>query len=145
MIQGIPEFYKEVLSAWGSFLARVDFKPVGREITLNQPIFLNKKIGTQGKELYFKKWVDVGILKVRDILYEFKEGFLPVQVIIDAMEEAKEEDNVLRKQYEEVKSKIPEDWLEMIQGGGSGENKMEVFLKLNDKEVCFKSCKAKTF
>lgn len=63
------------------------------------------------------------------------------------MEEAKEEYtvDVLRKQYEEVKSKIPEEWLEMIQDGGSGENKMEVFLKLNDKEVCLKTCNVKTF
>lgn len=91
MMQGIPDFYKVVLSAWGSFLPE---EVQNAESILNQPLFLNKNIVIQEKEIYFKKRVEVGILKIRDILYEFKEGFVPVQVIVDALEEAKEEYNV---------------------------------------------------
>lgn len=147
MIQGIPDFYKEVLSAWGSFLPEVNFKPYGRESILNQPMFLNKNIVIKEKEIYFKKWVEVGILKIRDVLYEFKEGFVPVQVIVDALEEAKEEYNVntIKKQYEEVKNAIPEDWLNVIESGEKSENKIEVFLKLQEKFVDFKSCNVKWF
>lgn len=147
MIQGIPDFYKEVLSAWGSFLPEVNFKPYGRESILNQPMFLNKNIVIKEKEIYFKKWVEVGILKIRDVLYEFKEGFVPVQVIVDALEEAKEEYNVntIKKQNEEVKNAIPEDWLNVIESGEKSENKIEVFLKLQEKFVDFKSCNVKWF
>lgn len=147
MIEGIPDFYKEVLSAWGLFLTNVNFKPHGRENILNQPLFLNKNIVIQEKEIYFKKWVEVGILKIRDILYEFKEGFVPMQVIVDALEEAKEEYNVntIKKQYEEVKNAIPKDWLKVIQSGEKSDNKIEVVLKMQEKFVDFKSCNAQRF
>lgn len=147
MIQGMPEFYKEVLRDWGFFLTEVDFKPKGREMVLNQPLFLNKYIVSQGKELYFKKWIDVGFLKLRDVLYEFKKGFLPIQVIIDAMEEGKEEYRVstLKKQYDEVKKAIPKEWMNEIQSGNEKENKLEVFVKVQEKMVDFKSCHVRRF
>lgn len=42
---------------------------------------------------------------MRDVLYEFKEGFLPTQYIVDAMEEAKEDYNEqdIIKKYEMIK------------------------------------------
>lgn len=50
------------------------YNPKAREDLLNQP-FLNKNIVNEGKELFFNKWLGVGITRVRDVLYEFKEGF----------------------------------------------------------------------
>lgn len=58
---------------------------------LNQPLFFNKHVEINGREIFFKKWWQVGITKIKDILYDVKDGFLPVQVIIDELEEAKEE------------------------------------------------------
>lgn len=147
MMQRIPDFYKEVLSAWSSLLSEIEFKPHGREMILNQPLFLNKNIVSQGKEIYFKKWIEVGFLKVRDVLYEYKEGFLPIQVLIDAMEEAKEEynENTLKKQYEEVKKAIPKEWVEEIQNEEKSENRMDVFLKRGDKLMVFNLCTVKMF
>ncbi len=75
MAEGLPDFYKELMGAWGNFLTNVHFKPQGRENILNQPLFLNNCILNQGKEVFFKKWWDLGITKVRDVLYEFKRGF----------------------------------------------------------------------
>lgn len=93
MIEGIPQFYKEVLNAWRLFLTEVDFNPEGRERILNQPLFLNDKI--HERDIYFKKWLQMGIVKVRDVLWELKEGFLLLQVIMDVMEEEKEDFNVM--------------------------------------------------
>lgn len=137
MLEGIPGFYQEVLSAWRLFLTEVDFNPKGREVVLNQPLFLNGKIKLQEQDIYFRKWMQVGILKIRDVLWEYKEGFLPLQVIIDAMEEEKEDFNMsgLRRQYEDVKKAIPRQWLDEISKGGRSENKMEVFFKWKDKWI----------
>lgn len=94
MIKGIPDFYKEVLDAWKDFLPHIDFKPQGRETILNQPLFLNAKIAIEGKDVFFKKWLDVDIKRVRDVLYEYKNWFHPLQFVIDALEEAKKDFNV---------------------------------------------------
>lgn len=101
MTEGLPDFYKELMGAWAKFLTNVLFKPQGREKILNQ-----------GKEIFFKKWWDVGITKVRDVLYEFKEGFLPVQYIVDAihmMEGAKEDYSrqEITNKYDVIKNAIP--------------------------------------
>ncbi len=93
MVEGLPDFYKELMSAWEKFLINVNFNPQGQESILNQPLFLNNGILNQGKEIFYKKWWDVGITRIRDVLYEFKEGFLLLQYVIDAMEEAKEDFN----------------------------------------------------
>lgn len=60
---------------WGKFLTIVNFNQQGRESILNQPLFLNSGILNQGKVIFLKKWWDVGITRVRDILHEFKDGF----------------------------------------------------------------------
>ncbi|MGL4253735.1 MAG: hypothetical protein ACRCR2_06800 [Fusobacteriaceae bacterium] len=79
----------------GIFLPHTDFKPQGRETILNQPLFLNARIGLDGKDLFFKKWLDMGNKKVKNFFfYEYIKGFLPVQVVIDALVEEKEEFNV---------------------------------------------------
>lgn len=147
MMEGIPQFYKEVLNAWRLFLTEVDFNPEGREAILNQPLFLNDKIMIHGRDIYFKKWLQVGIVKVRDVLWELKEGFLPLQVIKDAMEEEKEDFNVmvLKKQYEDVKKAIPRQWLDEIKRKGERENKMMVFLKCKEKRVDFSLGTVKMF
>lgn len=147
MIKGIPDFYKEVLEAWRDFLPHIDFKPQGRETILNQPLFLNAKITTDGTDVFFKKWLDVDIKRVRDILYEYKNGFLPLQFVIDALEEAKEDFNVstLKKQYDVVKKAIPKEWIEIIESGEKEEEKVEVSFKVGKKEYDFNSCTVKMF
>ncbi len=54
MWKDVPDFYKEQMSAWGEFLKNVHYIPKGREDILNQPLFLNKNIVNQGKEVFFK-------------------------------------------------------------------------------------------
>ncbi len=52
----------------------MDFNPEGRERILNQPLFLNEKIKIQEHDIYFMKWLQVGIVKVR-MFYGNLEGF----------------------------------------------------------------------
>lgn len=52
MAERVPDFYKELLRAWGKFLNNVHFKPLGRENILNQPLFLNNCILNQGRDFF---------------------------------------------------------------------------------------------
>ncbi len=112
----------------------MDFKPEGREVILNQPLVFNKHIVNNGREIFLKKWWQVGILRVRDVLYEIREGFLPVQAVIDELEEFKEEyDLSIKKQYEELKSAMPKEWLNEMQKEEKKEGKVEVYFTNQDK------------
>jgi len=53
MVTGMPDFYRELMSAWGKFLTIVNFNPQGRESILNQPLFLNSSILNQGNVIFF--------------------------------------------------------------------------------------------
>ncbi len=115
------------------------FKPQGRENILNQPLFLNNCILNQGKEVFFKKWWDLGITKVRDVLYEFKEGFLPVQYIVDVMEEAKEDYSrqEITNKYDVIKNAIPQDWIKRIENMEEGKQEKDVYVRMGEKLYAF--------
>lgn len=144
MITGIPEFYKEVLEAWTEFLPNVCIKPIRRLEFLMQPLFLNENIVYRGKELFFKHWINAGFKTIRDVLYEVREGFLPVQAIYDEVKNIENHvnRNALKKQYDQIKEAIPKEWIINIekQGKDSEEDKMKVFLKAKgDKEPFYLS------
>lgn len=145
MTENLPEFYREILGAWGNFLKQVEYSPHGRENILNQPLFLNNNILSQGKVLYYKKWIEVGILKVRDILYEFKEGFLTEQYVIDTMEEAKEEYNrkEIEKNLDIIKQAIPKEWIRSIENFEKEKETKEVYVKTGEKICNFNECTVK--
>ncbi len=84
---------------------------------------------------------------MRDVLYEVREGFLPVQAVIDELEEFKEEYDLrsFKKQYEELKSAIPKEWLSEIQKGEKKEGKVEVYFTNQDKWMELRSGNAKMF
>uniref|UniRef100_A0A672R4V8 Reverse transcriptase domain-containing protein n=1 Tax=Sinocyclocheilus grahami TaxID=75366 RepID=A0A672R4V8_SINGR len=147
MTEGVPDFYKELMSAWGKFLTCVYFNPQGRENILNQPLFLNNGILNQGKGIFYKKWWDVGITKVRDVLYEFKEGFLPIQYIVDVMEEAKEDftRQELINKYDLIKKAIPEEWIQRIENMEQTKQGWDIYVKMGENLYAFKECGVKRF
>ncbi len=147
MWKDVPDFYKEQMSAWGEFLKNVHYIPKGREDILNQPLFLNKNIVNQGKEVFFKKWWDVGITRVRDVLYEFKEGFLPVQYVVDTMEEAKEDytRQEITNKYCVIKNAIPQEWIDKIESMEPGKPEKDVYAMFGEKIHVFKECTVKKF
>lgn len=125
MTSGIPCFYKEVLDAWGNFSRHIRVRPRGRMQMLEQPLFFNQNISYAGSPIYFKKWWDGGLRQVRDVLYEVKEGFLPVQAVVDAIEEAgyAVQREVIEEHYGWVKAAIPKEWIWEIEKGGTGNEK----------------------
>nr|BAC82613.1 pol-like protein [Danio rerio] len=135
MTEGLPDFYKELIGAWGKFLTCVHFNIQGRENILNQPLFLNSGILNQEKVVFFRKWWEVGITRVRDVLYEFKEGFLPVQYVIDVMDEAKEDFNRqdLIKEYDIIKNAIPAEWLTRIENMEENKQSKDVIVRFGEK------------
>ena len=145
MTECLPEFYREMFSAWGKFLDRLEYDPHGRENILNQPLFLNQNILKQDKGIFLKKWMEVGITRVRDVLYEFKEGFLPTQFIVDAMEEAKEDysEQEIKNKYEIIKNAIPKEWIKRIESMEGEPKEKCIHVKLGGKLYDFKECTVK--
>lgn len=150
MLMGLPNFYKEVLETWSSFLDNVLILPKGRMQLLEQPLFLNPNIINEGNVIYYKKWWDGGVRQVKDILYEVINGYLPIQAIMDAIFEI--ERNVtkgtLTKQFDELKKAIPKGWVERIEKNEKDENEGMpelYFKKKNGENKCFFECKVKDF
>lgn len=66
-----------------------------------------------------------------------KKGFLPVQYIVDVMEEAKEDfsrQEIINK-YEVIKKAIPKDWIKRTENMEEGKNRKEVYVKLGVLET----------
>ena len=88
----------------------------------------------------------MGITRVRDVLYEFKEGFLPTQFIVDAMEVAKEEysKHEITNKYEIIKNAIPKEWIKRIECMEEQKGR-NMYVKLGEKMYDFKECTVKMF
>lgn len=73
--------------------------------------------------------------------------FLLVQALIDELEEFKEKYDLrnVKKQYEELKSAIPKEWLNEIQKGEKKEGKVEVYLTNQDNWMELRSGNVKMF
>lgn len=119
MMNGIPCYYREVFEAWGDFLSVVQIVPNGRDHILEKPLFLIQNIQMDNNSIYFRNWWEAGFRQVKDILYEVKEGYLPLQAVIDAMDDVGTEGKpgTLYKQYQIVKNAIPQEWLDKINKG----------------------------
>lgn len=150
MLTGLPNFYVEVFESWGQFLENVLNLPKGRAQLLEQPLFLNPNIKREGEVMYYKEWWDCGLRQIKDLLYEVIEGYLPLQVVVDALREGGKRvwRMKLDRQYEDLKKAIPKDWIERIENYESGEEDElpEVFFKRsNGEKVNFNLCKVRNF
>lgn len=146
MLTGLPRFYAEILESWGEFLGNVLVIPKGRAQILEQPLFLNQNILREGKALYYKEWWDGGVRQVKDVLYEVIKGFLPVQVIVDAVGEDDKRvcKTKLQKQYEDLKKAIPKEWIDKVEKNEMGDKNEwpEVYVeRANGEKVDFNECK----
>ncbi len=66
--------------------------------------------------VYYKKWWDVGIRQIKDVLSEVIEGYLPVQAIFDTIfeKEGQVGKGTVVKQYDDLKKAIHNEWVERI-------------------------------
>lgn len=149
MMEGIPEFYKEILKSWRDFRKYVYFNPSCRDQILRQPLFLNSNMNCKEKEIYYKKWFDSGIRQIKDILYEVKPGFLPLQAMEDALEEHYETESkiTIKNKYEKLKESIPKEWFEKLDDTRNinEEEVWNVFVKVNGENVPFTSLVLRNF
>jgi hypothetical protein len=147
MLGKIPEFYKEVLRAWKVFKENVQVEFKGIEQLLKQPIFLNKFIISNRNTIFYKNWYDAGLRQVKDILYEVKPGFLPIQAIVDTLEEIENVENrqLIKEQYLKLKEAVPLQWVKRIEDKEIGNVKPEMFLKKHDEKIPFSGCILKMF
>lgn len=148
-IVNMPELYKEVVKTWDDFRRHVYFEPKEREQMLNQLLFLNEKVNCNGQTIFYKNWFEAGLKQVKDILYEVKPGFLPLQAIIDTLEEKEEikDRKAIKINYEKIKTAIPIEWIEKIERNESENksDKIDVFLRIKVEIVNFDACVLKTF
>lgn len=84
---------------------------------MKQPLFLNHHIKNNRNTFFYKNWFYAGLKQVKDILYEVKPGFLPLQAIIDTLEENEEIENkqLIKEQYLKIKEAIPVAWIKSIE------------------------------
>ncbi|MGL4357079.1 MAG: hypothetical protein ACRCSY_00005, partial [Cetobacterium sp.] len=139
--------YKEVLKEWKGFKENVYIEFKGREQLLKQPLFLNPNIRNNRNTFFYKNWFNAGLKQVKDILYEVKTGFLPVQAIIDTLEENEEIENkqLIKEQYCKIKEAVPVEWIKSIDEKVKANEKPEVFLKRKDETISFNACILKMF
>lgn len=132
MMNGILEYYEEVLKAWGDYSKHVVCTSLTKDEILRQPLFLNKLLKKGEHTLFKKKWYNAGMRQIKDIMYEVIPGFLPIQVIRDVIEENYEEESkvVLEDQYEKLKEIIPKEWIQILERKtGTNTNDRMVVLK----------------
>lgn len=138
MTIGVPEFYREVLRAWGSFLETLDLEPVGTEAILNQPLFFNPNLNIGGGD-FWTVWFKGGFRKIRDLLYEVRPGLLPLEAFIDEITRVKDDYAVgnIKKELDLILNAIPEEWMMKIHstGGEAGEKDGGVQISMKEEGV----------
>ena len=106
-LKNLPAFYKNVLVVWQELNSKdnIDVKEIQHEILWN-----NRFIKINGKSIYYKTWVNRGILKVCD-LFDTQGRFL-------CLEDFKCKFGVRRNflNYAGVLAAIPKLWKSKIQG-----------------------------
>lgn len=123
----------------------VSYTPETRAQILEQPLFLDPLLVSRwNRQLY-----EAGISKVKDLLYEVKDGFLPTQAIVDAVREVDDELPVskIRQDYEQLKLGLPDSWLEKLhlQDGAAGPAWPELRVKWGDRGVDLLGCTTSMF
>lgn len=111
ILECLPIFYKEMLQAWQIVKEHTDID-MCIDMIYKQPLFLNPEVKLENKPIYWKFFIDAGIVSLKDIAYEVKTGFLPLRAIIDMIHESNDQVDVkiITKQYSQLLNALPELW-----------------------------------
>jgi len=115
-ISDIPMFYQEMLFAWNEIYEYILIEPMTKEQLLKQPIFFNRDIEVDLSKQLVDVFIESGITKLYDIVYDVIPGFLPIHTILDIILEKYtdiDKSNV-EKYYTEIIENIPESWKKSI-------------------------------
>ncbi len=147
MLNGVTEFYKEVLGAWGEFVKCVKYECKNVKQVWEQPVFLNPKITCEGGTIYNRVIWRAGFRKVRDLVYEYVPGFMRAQVMVDGVRERGDEmwlgtaEGVMGK----IKEGMPREWIGMIEREAevNEQGEIEMYVGEEEKKVNLMSVKTR--
>ena len=98
-------FYKQVLEAWYKVYSE---KPKNVEEFLNEVIWNNKHIMVDSRPLNYKKWIDIGIVQIKDLI-SCEGKILSIRELKDIFHI-----NVSPMEYNFRVSALPKDWLHKL-------------------------------
>ncbi|CAC5423425.1 unnamed protein product [Mytilus coruscus] len=110
-IKILPKFYQEMIQAYYAIKSKVDFNIHVQHIYEN-PLFCNPVINVKGKALLYREFINSGIIKIKDICYEFIPVFLSKDSIIEIVQEKYPELRswVIINAYRRILNAIPQLW-----------------------------------
>lgn len=133
----IPETYKELLCAWDN-LKNNRVLEHDSPYFYQQPLFLNRNIMNTNKVLYYKTFIDSGIVTVSDITYEVIPGFLPEEAICEMVQTKYEnvDPNKIKQDYKLLIQCIPTEWKMYISCNSMSISRKEnIFIQWNDSKT----------
>ena len=116
-ISKLPAFYAEMLGAWVKVTGGRLASPINAAELLRQPLFLNPHIlDKKGNSLFYDEFLNLGIFRIKDIIYEYVPGFLPSQTLAQSLLSGSNQvrvDKFLRI-FNHVVECIPKKWTRII-------------------------------
>ncbi|CAG2235175.1 unnamed protein product [Mytilus edulis] len=143
----IPVIYKEMLKSFCFIRENVSFDYTVENI-YNQPLFCNSEILICGKTILWNDFIEAGIIQLKDICYEVKPGFLPLNAIVEIVANGNDEYDIdsIIKRYRSLQSALPELWTKTVGTEvyhRTNNRNIDINLNMNCKLVDFKMCSSK--
>jgi len=112
----LSKIHQEMFVAWNEIKDNIEYKMSYMNI-LEQPLFYNPKITYKAESLYFKSFIEAGIVRLKDITYEVIPGFLRMsaikEIVMDKCSDISEK--TIETAYIIIKHSIPIEWFQMIE------------------------------
>lgn len=144
----LPNFCQEMLQAWQD-LSNIRKQCVENYIdVLEQPICRNPAIKFNGKMLDLPILMISGILKIKDILYEYVPGFLPLNAIKEmvAIEFPEADLSHFATLYNVIKVSIPHEWNDLLKVGKlPDDSKTPLYVCINEVNMPISNCTTAVF
>ena len=111
----LPPFYKEMIQSWQNIRKYTDID-LCSDMVYRQPLFCNQHVKINDKPILWKHFINSGIVCLKDIAYEVKTGFLPVSAIVEIIKNCNDDvdEKLIRKQYLQLLSVLPELWKKTV-------------------------------
>lgn len=146
MLEGVSDFYKELLGSWGEFVECVQYECKNVNQVWEQPVFLNPKIRWEGETVYNRRMWRAGFRKVRDLVYEYVPGFMRAQVIADEVRDKGDEMwlGTAEGVMEKIKEGMPKEWMAMIERENEADEERDIEVYVGEGERSMKLTSVKT-
>jgi len=114
----LPTYHQELLRAWAKheqFRTRTDL-PTSYMDILQEPLFKSNLILHNDAPIYYKNWIDAGLLQVRDLCYLAIPGLLPIPAIHEILHNNNDTQTIQKtfREYRTILQALPPHWLHMI-------------------------------